>query len=359
MKNIQTTRRPYLDDLRWGTVVLVALYHVFYIFNAVTPGMMPFAAVQYQDGAQYLLYPWFMILLFVIAGMCARYALETRSLRDFIRTRTRRLLVPSTIGVLVFGWVQGGISMAIAGAFEDIGGSVPVPILFLIQCLSGTGVLWFIQMLWLFSMLLALVRRFEKGRLYALTSRCGVIAALLLGVPVWLFGQIGNTPVIAVYRFGIYGFTFFLGYFVFAHDEVVDRLAAARIPLLLAAAVLGGVYLVRHFGDNYAVMPVVGCVLATAYGWVAVLALLGAGKAWLGCGGAVSHWMTQHEFGLYVFHYLPLSATALLLHRADVPALPCYLLTAVAAFAGAFLLEAVISRIPVLRWCILGIKKVK
>ena len=220
-------RRHYLDNIRWQTVVLVVVYHVIYMYNGiVTDGVIgPFFERQYQDGLQYILYPWFMILLFIVAGMCSRYYLEQHTLKEFIRSRTRKLLVPSTVGLLVIGWVQGYISMAISDAFNDFSDSVPGVVMYFIMVLSGTGVLWFVQMLWLFSMMLAIIRRFEKGKIFGLSGRINVVGLVLLVIPVYLSGLVLNTPVVVVYRFGIYGLTFFLGYFVFAHDEVVDKLS--------------------------------------------------------------------------------------------------------------------------------------
>ena len=67
-------RKPYLDNLRWATVVLVLIYHAFYYFNAqgVLGGFGSFSQVQYQDAILYFVYPWFMVLLFVISGICAQ-----------------------------------------------------------------------------------------------------------------------------------------------------------------------------------------------------------------------------------------------------------------------------------------------
>lgn len=39
-------------------------------------GVGSFREIQYQDGLLYFVYPWFMVLLFLIAGVSARYALE-------------------------------------------------------------------------------------------------------------------------------------------------------------------------------------------------------------------------------------------------------------------------------------------
>ena len=71
-------RKHFLDNIRWVTVLIVLVYHVFYIFNSVgiLGGIGSFSEVQYQDACMYVVYPWFMVLLFVIAGISARYSLE-------------------------------------------------------------------------------------------------------------------------------------------------------------------------------------------------------------------------------------------------------------------------------------------
>ncbi|MFQ8777795.1 MAG: hypothetical protein ACLR78_10690 [Roseburia sp.] len=86
-KGGKNMRKLYIDNIRWITVVLVVLYHVIYMFNGIeTFGVIgPFSDVQYQDAFQYIVYPWFMLLLFVILGMSARYELEHRSEKEFIK----------------------------------------------------------------------------------------------------------------------------------------------------------------------------------------------------------------------------------------------------------------------------------
>ena len=80
------------------------------------------------DALQYLLYPWFMVVLFLVSGACARYALDKRSAKAFLAERTRKLLVPSTLGLLVLGWAQGYFNMAFSGAFTNIPAGVPAPL---------------------------------------------------------------------------------------------------------------------------------------------------------------------------------------------------------------------------------------
>lgn len=99
-------RKHYLDNIRWITVVIVVVYHVIYMYNAEgIPGVVGNITgleVQYYDVFQYLTHPWFMFLLFMVSGISSRYYLSNHSDKEFLRSRTTKLLVPSTIGLLPF-----------------------------------------------------------------------------------------------------------------------------------------------------------------------------------------------------------------------------------------------------------------
>ena len=355
-------RKYYIDNIRWMTIVLVVIYHVIYMFNGViTDGVIgPITDSHVQDAIQYVLYPWFMVILFIISGMCAKYYLDSHSDKEFLVVRTRKLLVPSTVGVFVFGWVQGYFNMAVSDAFHNLPDTMPGFIGYLIMSLSGIGVLWTIQVMWICSVVLLIVRRIEKGRLYELGGRVTILVLLLLGIFVWGAAQILNTPVICVYRFGIYGCCFLLGYYVFSHEEVTDLLKKYCVPLLPAAVILAFAYAYFYYGQNYAQSPAVNCPLAIAYAWTACLAVLGCGKRWGNQTSSFASFMAKRSFGLYVFYCLALSAAACVLTKyTQVGYVMVYIVTAAAAFGGGFLLYEIISRIPVVRWCVLGIKKEK
>ncbi len=355
-------RKTYLDNIRWITVVLVVIYHVIYMFNGVTQyGITgPFSEHQIQDVFQYIVYPWFMLLLFVVSGMSARFELDKVTVKEFVRKRTRKLLVPSTIGLLVWGWTTGYYNMLISGAFEQMS-AVPKPVLFLIMCVSGTGPLWYIQMLWVFSILLLLIRKMEKDRLWQRCKGAGVPAALLLTGVIYGAAQILNTPVIVVYRFGIYGAGFLIGYFIFSHDEVMDRLERSRILLGALAAASGILFVVMFWGQSYPDHAVLDTFVCNLYAWLGTLGVLSFMKRWGGFKNRFADWMKRQSFGLYVFHYLPIAMSAwyLKMYAPKMPPVFIYLPVGLAGFAGAFLLNSMISKIPGIRWCVLGIGKGK
>ena len=154
-------RKHWIDNLRWVTVLLVLLYHVIYFYNnkGVFGGVGGFGdGPQYQDVLMYVLYPWFMPLLFLLAGVSARYALAGGApAYQWLKSRTRKLLVPATIGLFVFQWMTGYFNTHVAGT--DVMAAVPQPVKYFMWCVSGIGPLWFIQDLWLFSLILLLIRK--------------------------------------------------------------------------------------------------------------------------------------------------------------------------------------------------------
>lgn len=354
-------RKYYLDNVRWVTVVLVVIYHVLYMYNgeAILGGLGKITAldVQYYDIFLYAVYPWFMLLLFLISGICSRYYLDNHTAKEFAKSRTRKLLIPSTIGLFVFQFIQGYVSMSISGAFDSMQ-KVPGLIRYFIMALSGTGVLWYIQLLWLFSMVLLLVRKIEKDRLWKLGGKANIIAILLMTVVIWGAAQIFNTPVVVVYRFGYYGAAYMLGYFVFSHDEVIETLKKYFVLLFVLAAGVGISFCAAYFGKNYADAPINRSVLFAGFGWLMSMAVLSGASKYADKQNAFTAWMSKNNFGLYVFHYFGISTVALLLGKpGNLPAAMVYTISLIAGFVVAYALNAVVSRIPFFRWAVLGIKK--
>lgn len=355
-------RRKYLDNIRWVTILIVIIYHVIYMFNGVTTyGVLgPFSEDQPQDIFLYIVYPWFMFLLFVVSGMAARFELDHKGESGFIRNRTRKYLVPSTIGLFVFWWILGYYNMLIGGAFESMG-SVPKPVLYLIMCISGIGPLWYIQMLWLFSLILIWIRKIEKDRVYNLAAKTNVFIIVLLGIAVYGAAQVLNTPIVVVYRFGIYGLGFLLGYFIFSHEEVMEKLEKYWMLFGLLALAFCILFLVFNLGKPYPEHEVLDTFLCNMYAWFGTLGLLAFMKKWGDFHNGFSDWMCRKSWGLYVFHYLGIAISSwyIKMYLPQMPVFFVYLLVLVSGIAGALLLYEIISRIPVLRWCVLGIKQNK
>ena len=357
-------RKHYLDNIKWMVQVLVVLFHVFFMYMSdnLNPqavfGQITDKPFIFGDLFQYIVYPWFMTLLFIAAGMSSKIYLDSHTDKEFIKSRTTRLLVPSTIGILAFGYVQGYLNMALAGALGTTS-ELPLVVQYLIMCVSGTGVLWFLQVLWVCSVLLVLIRKIEKGRLLKVCSKTGIVVLILMVIPFYGAGLILN-PVIASYRFGLYILAFLTGYFIFSHEEVMEKVKK-MLPLFAAAGIGSCVlFCVRHFGESYAESPVNRSISYVLCSYFMSVAVLGSAAKYLDFTSPVMTWIYRKSFGIYVFHYIGLSAVAVFVAgKMNLPAAVIYILSAIAAFGGALIVNAIISRIPFLRWAVLGIKKRK
>ncbi len=370
------TRKHWIDNLRWVTVLLVLLYHVFYFYNnkGVFGGIGGFGdGPQYQDAVMYVLYPWFMPLLFILAGISSRYALEKHSAGEWFKARTRKLLVPSTIGLVVFHWMVGYFNTVVAareGALDGVQGIGK----WIMWAFSGTGPLWFIQVLWLLCIILLIVRAIDhKDRFFSWCSRvfggkAGLAWTIILGILFW----IGEKTLIQnprpesldglwnLYKPLFYLIPFLMGYFIFPHDGVQELLGKAWIPLMACAAVAGGILIGTTFGQDNTSPQYLGSPLNCIYGWLMCLAMMGWFKARFDRTGKFASWMTRSSFGIYIVHYLVIASFGYMMKTyTQLPPAAMYLILAVAVFTLSPLLYEVIRRIPVLRWCVLGEKRRK
>lgn len=365
-------RRHWLDNLRWVTVVSVLIYHVIYYYNnkGVAGGIGGFGGSQPQDVILYILYPWFMMLLFLVAGISARYALQKQSVREFVHSRTIKLLVPSTIGIMVLQWLVGYFNILAAEYVQqiEIFATVPEPMrapaTYFISCLMGSGPLWFIQDLWLFSLLLALLRHFDDGdKLWTRCQKAGSIWILLAGVLIWLGAQTmihNSNPesfvgIINLYKPLSYVVPFLLGYYLFSHDEVIDRVVAMRKPIWVAAAVSGIVLIATTFGEDYTTPSYLGSALTNLYAYSMILSLLALFKVYFDKTNKFADYMTRSSFGLYVVHYLIIASLGYTLKvSTSFSPVMIYAIQSVAVFIGSPLLYEILRRIPIVRWCLFG-----
>lgn len=379
-------RKHFLDNIRWVTVLLVLFYHVIYFYNAkgVFGGIGGFYEDQPWDAIMSVLYPWFMMLLFLVAGISSRYSLSPNPspegegsahwTRQWIRNRTLKLLVPSTIGLLVFQWMTGYFNTQVAGV--DMLAAVPQPVKHVIRAFSGIGPLWFIQDLWLFSIVLVLIKSIEKDRLYNAIGKLfnkesySLTAALVVAgyLLIWAGaqGSISHPdPQSAqglwnLYRPLAYFVPFLMGYFVFSHDTVQEMIAKIRIPLLVVAVVTGIAFTIVMYGKNDTDPIVLKGWLCNLYAWFAILAMMACFKAWANKTSPFATYMTRSSYGIYIVHYLVIASLGYMMkvHTSLAPWM-MYVILLLAVMLLSPIVYEIIRRIPFIRWCVLGIKRKK
>ncbi len=362
-------RKHWLDNLRWVTVLSVLFYHVIYFYNnkGVFGGIGGFGGNQYQDIVMYVLYPWFMMLMFLVAGISSRYSLEKLSSKQFFKSRTKRLLVPATLGLFVLQWITGYFNTI--GAEQAMNAplfpkEMPVFIKYFIYSISGIGPLWFIQDLWLFSIIILLIRKIDKkDKLWQACGKITFIFILLLGILLYLgsFTLIQNPRaesldgLLNLYKPLNYLIPFLMGYFVFSHDKVQEILGKYSIYLISIAVVLGTLLTITTFGQDNTSPQYLQSPMNILYAWFMILGLLGVFYRYFNYTTPFATYMTKSSFGIYVVHYVVIASFGFMLKiHTTLPVFAIYAILTVAVFVLSPLLNEILRRIPIVRYCVLG-----
>lgn len=348
---------------------MVLIYHVFYnynavgVFGAISTG---FAEVQWQDVVCSALNPWFMPLMFLVAGASSRYALSRRTTEQFRRERTRKLLIPSTVGLFVFGWVLGVVNTLAVGGFDALPAEVPLFVKYLISVASGTGHLWFIQDLFGFSLLLLIVRKILKDEsvdkwINKLTDKgLGVITLALLPL-LWIVAQtqIDNPSpamgLLNLYRPIYYFVIFLVGYYIFSSERMHNLLARWWGWLAGVAVVAGVGFCATFYGEDYTLPAAVQSLWCSLFCWAMMLAMMGGFKRHCDHTSKVATYMTRSSFGIYIVHMTVCSSACILLKTSGLPVWCIYALALLATFVGSVVVWEVMRRIPFVRWAVFGI----
>lgn len=104
-------RINYIDNLRWITVSLLIVYHAAMAYN--TWGEANYIFFEKSGPLASIISfmsPWFMPLMFMLAGASSYFSLQKRSFSEFLKERFKRLGIPFIFGVIVINPVLSYIA---------------------------------------------------------------------------------------------------------------------------------------------------------------------------------------------------------------------------------------------------------
>ena len=305
-------RKYFIDNLRFLCVLLLFPYHTCMIYNE-------FGENFYVKGPgiralnDFILFtsPWFMPLLFVIAGISSSYALKKRTEKEYIKERFFKLFLPLLSGVLLYIPIQTYYAERFHNQYN--GSYIGQYLLFFTKPTDLTGYtggftpgnLWFILYLFIISLLLLpvlrLYRRFRHG-----TE--GIRLKLIAVLPLFLFPLIMN-PVLNIggKSIGEYFALFLLGFLVLSNDELQCELEKRRFWLAAVALLLLILLYVYYYCRGF---DLVYGMISYPAKWISSLALLGLGKHYLNRSNAVTIYLSQASFPVYILHQSWLVAAA-------------------------------------------------
>ena len=158
-----------------------------------------------------------------------------------------------------------------------------------------------------------------------------------------------------LYKPFFYLIPFLLGYYVFSHEEVQQKLREAWIPLLACAVVSGGILVGTTFGQDNTSPQYLGSPLNCLYGYLMCLAMMGWFQARFDRTGPFAGYMTRSSYGIYIVHYLVIASLGYMMKTyTALPPAALYAILTVAVFTLSPLLYELLRRIPFVRWCVFG-----
>ncbi|WP_321504367.1 acyltransferase family protein [uncultured Methanoregula sp.] len=354
-------RLHYLDNLRWMCILVLFPLHAAFVFCSGWYGY--YVLSDYTSTAAHCLAvvvePWIMPVLFSIAGISTKFALQKRTPQIYLKERVTKLLVPFLAGLVFICPViayyaqkfHNGYTGSFFGAFVQFFSSV--------QNVQGTnGItggfsadhLWFILFLFIISVLalgvILLLQRQERLHVNFGNVRLPVLC--LLFIPVWILNIAGIN--VAGYSFVSYFAIFLIGYYLFSMDTVLARLEkywagllAAWIVLIILVMWMYGIML-GHSEVFWGSSPVY--VLT---GWTGVLALLGAGRHLLDVSNNFTAYLGAAAYPVYIIHEAILVAIAYYVVMLAIPPALQYLAIVIFSVLLTFACYEILRRIPVVR----------
>ena len=301
-QQIKAERKHYIDNLRNMTILLLFPVHTFMIWNDFGSRFYIWMGEnKILSTAIVLINPWFMPLLFVLAGMSARYALKKRSIGEFIRQRIEKLLIPFLAGVIILVPFQ---TLYARKFFEGYKGNVWDNLCYFFTHLTDfsgydgaftPGHLWFILFLFLISMIALLVWHFlPYERLEAHVEKMPAYGILLLFIPIWLMYYIGN---FGGYSIGKNLALYLIGYYVLSNDIIMEKLEK-RIKVLESVCIIATItsvfmyYTLSYYGDLW----------VNFVGWISILVLLVLGKKHFNRRTDFTEYFNQASYPVYILH---------------------------------------------------------
>ena len=92
-------RKYYVDNIRWIIILLLVPYHAAMAWNVWgEPNYIYFKGNKIISSIVVFFSPYFMPLMFSIAGISTRFALQKRTIGQYVLERTKKLLIPFIFG---------------------------------------------------------------------------------------------------------------------------------------------------------------------------------------------------------------------------------------------------------------------
>lgn len=299
-------RKNHIDNLRWLSVVVLFVYHTFVIYNTFGENFyVEGAKIQVTTGFITVLSPWYMPLMFMLAGISTTYSLQKRTVKQYLRERVSKLLIPLIFGILLLVPVQAYFAAVFHNGYT--GSYLAYYPLFFTKVTDlssydgnfGVAHLWFILYLFIISLVtLPLIKAYQKsGKKINMEKISTPVLLLFALVPVvtQLIVNIGGKSL------GEFLTWYLFGAFLISDDSIQEKLRKNCFWFLgvtvLCIIVVAG-FQARLMELNIIILS----ILYMFFAWITMLGILGLSSRYFEFRNPVTAYLTKASFGLYIIH---------------------------------------------------------
>ncbi|MDE6660669.1 MAG: acyltransferase [Anaeroplasmataceae bacterium] len=300
-------RKHYIDNLRWLCILLLIPFHCAMAYNSWGEGnYIVLGSDRILSSFLCALWPWFMPLLFLLAGLSARLSLTKRSKKQFIVERVLKLFIPFIFGTLFIAPILSYLADKINCGYD--GNFFNHYVVFFTKWTDISGYdggftiahFWFLLCLFIVSLIGCLVDLLLGKHIAKLNTEKTPLWVLILLVmlafaayPLQVAGKCLLT----------YLLLYLLGFYVFDKENNIVKLARFKwlfvgIYLILAAL---SVWLFIWSDYNLTALNLILTLLSGAFG---VLAMLSLGYSYMNKANKITRFLSSISFPVYIIHFV-------------------------------------------------------
>ena len=351
-------RKYYVDNIRILCILLLIPFHTAMIFNDF--GESWYVHSENSTLASLFVigvYPWWMSVLFVLAGMSTVYALKKRTLWQYAKERFCKLFIPMLSAIAVLVPIQTYVADK---CFHDYQGNYfeHYSVYFTLTDWSGydghftPAHTWFMLYLFVISMIsLPLLNWYNKKGKQINPEKMSMIKILPLFLIMLIASPILNIGGKSV---GEYATCYLLGYFVLSMEEVQDRLLTYRKQLGIVWLLLIIIHCMLY--QRHLASGLVWEVEQRALSWIGILAVIGLGKYYLEFNNSFTKYFAPAAFPIYFFHQTVVVVIGYVMVQFIHGSVVQYFCIVLISYVITLLLYEICRRIAITRF-LFGIKK--
>lgn len=300
-------RKTYIDNLRLLCILLLFPYHAAMAWNCWGEGnYILLGADRSISSFVVALSPWYMALLFLLAGMSTKYSLAKRSLKQYVKERSFKLLLPLFAGTLVvmpvmayisdkanFGYAKGFFAhyAVFFGKWTDFSGY---------DGGFGIGHLWFLLYLYVISILSIAILQLQKRYMPTIKTKNAtafLVTILCLAALLFMPVKLGGKSILTYWLFYLFG------YYLFTEEILLKKLQKFKylyLTLFLLSTYFN-VYLFLWSNSNHTFLNTLANCFSGVFG---ILTAITFGKKYLDKSNKISSYLVSYSFLIYIFHFM-------------------------------------------------------